>query len=62
MKDLNTVCTFTDQAEAFLDVSKDIRLILENSLSDKRPSSSDIEQLFLTTGKEKRLFYKLQIG
>ena len=54
MKDLNTVCKFTDQAEAFLDVSKDIRLILENSLSDKRPSLSDIEQLFLTTGKEKK--------
>ncbi|MDC3169576.1 5-amino-6-(D-ribitylamino)uracil--L-tyrosine 4-hydroxyphenyl transferase CofH [Paracoccaceae bacterium] len=54
MKDLNTVCTFTDQAEIFLDVAKDIRLILENALSDRRPSLSDIEQLFLTTGKEKK--------
>ena len=54
MKDLNTVCTFTDQAEIFLDVEKDIRLILENALSDRRPSVSDIEQLFLTTDKEKK--------
>ena len=54
MKDLNTVCTFTDQAEIFLDVAKDIRLILENALSDRRPSLSDIEQLFLTTDKEKK--------
>tara|TARA_B100001248_G_C27373518_1_gene452937 strand:- start:243 stop:1481 length:1239 start_codon:yes stop_codon:yes gene_type:complete len=54
MKDLHTVCTFTDQAEIFMGVSKDIRLILENSLSDRRPSSDDIERLFLTTGKEKK--------
>ena len=54
MKDLNTVCTFHDQAEIFMDVSKDIRLILENSLSDRRPSLSDIERLFLTAGKEKK--------
>ena len=54
MKDLHTVCTFTDQAEIFMGVSKDIRLILENSLSDMRPSSDDIERLFLTTGKEKK--------
>tara|TARA_E500000178_G_C17010203_1_gene750135 strand:+ start:578 stop:1816 length:1239 start_codon:yes stop_codon:yes gene_type:complete len=54
MKDLNTVCTLTDQAEIFLDVAKDIRLILENALSDRRPSLSDIEQLFLTTDKEKK--------
>tara|TARA_A100001015_G_C15022442_1_gene728682 strand:+ start:931 stop:2169 length:1239 start_codon:yes stop_codon:yes gene_type:complete len=54
MKDLNTVCKFTDQAEIFLDVAKDIRLILENALSDRRPSLSDIEQLFLTTDKEKK--------
>ena len=54
MKDLHTVCTFTDQAEIFMGVSKDIRLILENSLSDRRPSSNDIERLFLTTGKEKK--------
>ena len=54
MKDLNTVCTFTDQAEIFLDVAKDIRLILENALSDRRPSLSDIEQLVLTTDKEKK--------
>ena len=55
MKDLHTVCTFTDQAEIFMGVSKDIRLILENSLSDRRPSSDDIERLFLTTGKEKKV-------
>ena len=54
MKDLHTVCTFTDQAEIFMGVSKDIRLILENSLSDRRPSSDDIERLFLTTSKEKK--------
>ena len=54
MKDLHTVCTFTDQAKIFMGVSKDIRLILENSLSDRRPSSDDIERLFLTTGKEKK--------
>ncbi len=54
MKDLHTVCTFTDQAEIFMGVSKEIRLILENSLSDRRPSSDDIERLFLTTGKEKK--------
>ena len=54
MKDLHTVSTFTDQAEIFMGVSKDIRLILENSLSDRRPSSDDIERLFLTTGKEKK--------
>ena len=54
MKDLHTNCTFTDQAEIFMGVSKDIRLILENSLSDRRPSSDDIERLFLTTGKEKK--------
>ena len=54
MKDLHTDCTFTDQAEIFMDVSKDIRLILENSLSDRRPSSNDIERLFLTNGKEKK--------
>ena len=54
MKDLHTVCTFTDQTEIFMGVSKDIRLILENSLSDRRPSSDDIERLFLTTGKEKK--------
>ena len=54
MKDLHTVCTFTDQAEIFMGVSKDIRLILENSLSNRRPSSDDIERLFLTTGKEKK--------
>ena len=54
MKDLHTVCTFTDQAEIFMGVSEDIRLILENSLSDRRPSSDDIERLFLTTGKEKK--------
>ena len=54
MKDLHTVRTFTDQAEIFMGVSKDIRLILENSLSDRRPSSDDIERLFLTTGKEKK--------
>ena len=54
MKDLHTVCSFTDQAEIFMGVSKDIRLILENSLSDRRPSSDDIERLFLTTGKEKK--------
>ncbi len=54
MKDLHTVCTFTDQAEIFMGVSKDIRLILENSLSDRRPSSDDIERLFLTNGKEKK--------
>ncbi len=54
MKDLNTACTFTDEAEIFMDVSKDIRLILEKSLSGRRPSLSDIERLFLTTGKEKK--------
>ena len=54
MKDLHTVCTFTDQAEIFMGVSKDIRLILEKALSDRRPSSDDIERLFLTTGKEKK--------
>ena len=54
MKDLNAVCTFIDQAEIFMDVSKEIRSILENSLSDSRPSLSDIERLFLTTGKEKK--------
>ena len=54
MKDLHTVCTFTDQTEIFMGVSKDIRLILENSLSDRRPSSNDIERLFLTNGKEKK--------
>ena len=61
MKDLHTVCTFTNQAEIFMGVQKDICLILENSLSDRRPSSDDIERLFLTTGKEKKLLYKLQI-
>ena len=54
MKDLNTVCTFTDEAKIVMDVSKDIRLILENSLSGRRPSLSDIERLFLTTGNEKK--------
>ena len=54
MKDLHTVCTFSDQAEIFMGVSKDIRLILEKALSDRRPSSDDIERLFLTTGKEKK--------
>ena len=54
MKDLHTACTFNDQAAIFMGVSKEIRLILENSLSDRRPSSDDIERLFLTTGKEKK--------
>ena len=54
MKDLHTVCTTSDQAELFMNVSENIRLILENSLSDRPPSLKDIEQLFLTTGKEKK--------
>ncbi len=59
MKDLHTVYTFTGNSELLMGVSKDIGLILENCLSDKRPSLNDIERLFLSTGKDKKAVLKV---
>ncbi len=59
MKDLHTACILVDQEEIFTDVSKDIRLILENCLKEKLPSLNDIERLFLTNEKEKRAVLKI---
>ena len=62
MKDLHTVCTFTDQAEIFMGVSKDIRLILENSSATGVRAQMILKDYFLPLVKKRKLFYKLQIG
>ena len=55
MKDLQTACHSKRLEDTLLHASIDIRLILENCLKNQQPSLNDIEKLFSTKGKDKRV-------
>ena len=55
MKDLQTVCYSKRFEDTLSDASVGTRLILENCVKNQQPSLNDIEQLFLTRGKDKQV-------
>ena len=55
MKDLQIICNSKRVEDTLSDASIDTRLILENCLKNIQPSLNDIEQLFLTKGKDKQV-------
>ena len=55
MKDLQTGCHSKGLEDTLSDASMGTRLILENCLKNQQPSLSDIEKLFLTEGKDKKV-------
>ena len=55
MKDLQTICHSKRIEDTLSDASIETRLILENCLKNQQPSLNDIEKLFLTKGKDKKV-------
>ena len=59
MKDLPTICHSNFPEDIISDASAEIRLILENFLNNNQPSLNDIEQLFITKGRDKKVILNI---